>query len=594
MAGDWDALKQRVREANDIVDVVGGYLALTPAGSGTFKALCPFHDDHNPSMTVDPRRQRFKCWACGKGGDVFTFVQEHDRVDFREALELLARRAGISLEKNTRKTPGPGRAGMLEAVAWAAAEFHRCLLDSPLAADAREYVRERRLADDTVRRFGLGFAPAGGDWLLKRAAAAGVPVPILEQVRLANRRDSGGHYDCFRDRVMFTVRDASGRAVGFGGRILPSSPLNARDPKPAKYYNSADSPVFTKSDQLYGIDQARRAAAAEGFLAVVEGYTDVLMAHQAGVCNVVATMGTALNARHVRVLRRFAPRVVLVFDADAGGSTGVDRALEIFVSQEVDLAVATLPAGMDPCDLLAERGADAFRAVLAGAVDALEFKMARALADESAGGVEGRRRAVDAVLGVIALAPELAGHAGAVKRELAVTRIAQRTGLREETVWGRLHELRAQRRPSRPNPTSEPPRRTAPAPAREKQLLQMLLADPTLVPLALGEIAPGEVEHPGVRLLLEGLYERQAHGQVPDLDGLRGRLDNPALLAVAEEWCEIGDRIPDRPARLRELFDEFRKVRARAHKQQLHAKLKQAAGDDTEGVELLRQIQERP
>src|SRR5205823_11375071 len=189
-------------------------------------------------------------------------------------------------------------------------------------------------------------------------------------------------------------RDALGRTVGFGGRILPTSSLLPRAPK---YYNSAETPLFSKSEQLYGLDAARQAAAKAGYLAVVEGYTDVLMAHQMGVPQVVATMGTALNARHVRQLRRHAPRVVLVFDADAGGDTGVDRALEIFVGQDVDLRVATLPEGLDPCDLLVRQGAEPFRAALTKAVDVLEFKLTRVFETEAASGVEGKRRAVDAV-----------------------------------------------------------------------------------------------------------------------------------------------------------------------------------------------------
>src|SRR5262249_16053499 len=189
-----------------------------------------------------------------------------------------------------------------------------------------------------------------------------------------------------------------------------------------------------------------------------EGYTDVLMAHQLGVKHVVSTMGTALNAHHVKHLRSFALRVVLVFDADTGGDTGVDRALDIFASQDVDLAIATLPSGMDPCDLLVQHGAEPFREALAGAVDALEFKLSQVLARDSSLGVEGRRRAVDAVLGIIALAAELAGQGGAIKRELMVTRIAHRLGLEEKRVWARLDELRERRRrSSRTDPRRDEP-----------------------------------------------------------------------------------------------------------------------------------------
>jgi DNA primase len=300
-----DALIRQVKEANDIVQVVGSYVALRPAGP-TFKGLCPFHDDHRPSFDVDPRRQRYKCWSCSKYGDVISFVQEHERITFPEALELLARRAGITLENKGASPQAQGRALMLESIRWAAELFQQCLLDNPVAEQARTYLGERKLLGETVRRFGLGYAPLGGDWLVQRARADGVGLDLLEQVGLVARRTEGDGYYCrFRDRVMFPIRDALGRTVGFGGRILPTSPLLPRAPK---YYNSAETPLFNKSEQLYGLDAARGAAAKAGYLAVVEGYTDVLMAHQTGVPQVVATMGTALNAKHVHKLRTFCRR----------------------------------------------------------------------------------------------------------------------------------------------------------------------------------------------------------------------------------------------------------------------------------------------
>ncbi len=438
---------RQVKEASDIVAVVGSYIALRPSGP-TFKGLCPFHDDHRPSFDVDPRRQRYRCWSCNKYGDVISFVQEHERVGFREALELLARRAGIALEKDRDGAHAQTRALMLETIRWAAEQFQTFLLDDlEVAEAARQYLGERRLLGETVRRFGLGFAPPSGDWLIERARVDGLSFETLEQVGLIAKRMQGDGWYCrFRDRVIFPIRDALGRAVGFGGRILPNSPPTSRG-VPAKYYNSAETPLFSKSEQLYGLDLARHAAAKAGYLAVVEGYTDVLMAHQVGVPQVVATMGTALNSKHVQQLSLpFRPVQGAVWlDADSGGEAGVDRALEIFSSQEVDLAVATLPAGMDPCDLMSAQGAEPFVQALEGAVDALDFKLQRVLAANAATGVEGQRRAADAVLGIIALAPELGGQAGAMKRELMVTRIASRLGLQEPTVRARLRELRERR-----------------------------------------------------------------------------------------------------------------------------------------------------
>jgi DNA primase len=588
LADDWAALIKQVKEANDIVEVVSGYVALRPAGP-TYKGLCPFHNDRRPSFDVDPRRQRYRCWSCGKFGDVLNFLQEHDKVDFREALELLARRAGIPLQKTPDSPQQRGRAAMLQVMKWAAEQYHQCLLDSPLAEDARRYLGERHLTGETARRFGLGYAPPAGDWLLGRASQGGLSVDTLEKVGLFAPRDGGqGHYDRFRERVIFPIRDARGNPVGLGGRILPSSPLASRAPK---YYNSCDTPLFSKQEHLYGIDQARQAGFEAGHLIVVEGYTDVLMAHQLGIRNVVSTMGTALNARHVQHLRRWVPRVVLVFDADAGGATGVDRALEIFVGQDVDLAVATLPEGLDPCDLLVRQGPEPFQKAVGEAVDALDFKLNRLLAAPGADGVEGRRRTVEAVLGVIALAPDLPGQAGAVKQQLVVSRISQRLALREETVWQRLHELRARRRPAGPA-AEEPVERKAPAPPRERQLLQVLLADPLLVPVAAAEIAPAEVEHPGLRKLLEGLYKLHARGTPPDLDGLRPLIDSPALAQTALEFQEIGRMHPERESWLRGLLAEFRKRRTQAATQELQNQL-HAASDHTEAVELLRRLQVR-
>jgi DNA primase len=600
LADDRAALIKQVKEANDIVDVVGSYVALRPVGQ-TFKGLCPFHNDHRPSFDVDPRRQRYRCWSCGQYGDVIKFVQEFDRVEFIEALEVLARRAGIAFKRGSSPQDGT-RSRMLDVMRWAAEQFHKCLFESPFAADARRYLDERKLTEATLRTFGVGFAASGGDWLLQRAMAAGWPIDLLETVGLiAARQDGTGHYDRFRDRVIFPIRDARGQPVGFGGRILPSSPLSLKAPK---YYNSTDTPLFTKSEHLYGLDQARLAAPGAGYLAVVEGYTDVLMAHQCGIKAVVSTMGTALNARHVHHLRRYTPRVVLVFDADAGGDTGVDRALEIFVSEEVDLTVATLPQGLDPCDLLAQQGPEPFQLALTQAVDVLEFKLHRAWESEASKGIEGQRRAVDAILGVIALSPELTGQAGQLKRELMVGRIARRLGVKEETVWARLHELRANRRPTqqqqRPatitdadqGDVGEQEQRSAPALGHERDLIDLLLAEPELVPEAAASLQPDEIEHPGLRRLAQHLFDLSAEGLPPDLDHLQARVAKDRLIDYALRAQDRGLSMSDRPVLLQRIVRIFAERRAAPRRHELQTQL-QGVNDHDTAVVLLRQLQDR-
>jgi len=600
VADERGGLTRQIKEASDIVAVVGSYVSLVPA-AGAFKCVCPFHNDTRPSMQVDARYQNYKCWSCGKKGDVFTFVQDFEKVSFLEAREILAKRAGINLEEvpveNVR------RVKQLDAIKWAAELYQECLLadhdgtPGELGERARKYLGERKLTGATVRAFGLGFAPPSGDWLVHKAKEAGKDFEILREVGLiAERAHKGGYYNRFQDRVIFPIRDARGKPVGFGGRVLPDSPVAERGPK---YYNSAETPLFSKKDLLYGLDLARHAGAHAGYLAVVEGYTDVMMAHQYGVANVVATMGTALNESHVRQLLRFAPKVVLVFDADEGGEGGVDRALEIFVACDVDLAIATLPDGLDPCDLLTAQGKEPFQKALSNAVDALEFKLTQALAT-AGGSLENTKRVVDSVLKLMAYAPELPGNASNVKHELIVTRIAQRLGLRQETVWARFGELKvekkkeATRRPAgdRGDTPAPAPARAAPADPLEIYLMELLLADETLVPEAYAEIRPEDVQHPGLQKLIAGLYEMLEAGEAPDIDGLRAKINHPALAAKAMELQEVGRAVANRGAALRDVFERFRERRRDLGTRQLKDKLVAPATHE-EGLELLKKLQAR-
>lgn len=605
---------KQVKAASDIVAVVGSYLALHPAGK-VFKAICPFHADSRPSLDIDPARQRYKCWSCGAHGDVFAFVMHQEKVGFKEARAILANKVGIKLDEQA-SPQDHHRARLLDVMRWAQGKYAYQLLEGDTGEAARKYLGERKLSGKTVRDFGLGFAPIAGDWLARLAAAERIPDETLVEVGLTAVRDGQrGQYDRFRDRVMFPIKDVRGQVVGFGGRIMPNSPYATRAPK---YYNSAETPLFSKSELLYGLDLARHGGAAAGYLAVVEGYTDVMMAHQCGVGNVVATMGTALNAKHVAQLRRYVPKVVLVYDADAGGYTGVDRALEIFVSQDVELAVATLPEGLDPCDLLVRPdGVETFKKVLTTAVDALEFKLNQLFARDPVPSIEAARRILDDVVGIMAAAPPQPNQAAQVKQELIVTRLAHRLGLKQETVWARFGELRkahelkerdqrakeSDRRPTsgfvelRPDavmPTTERPRggqKPGPKEAAEKQLVELLLADPALVPVASAKLSPEEISHSGLRRILSELYAIHTAGAVPDLEALRARLDDrPDLFdAAAHKLYSVGQQMQDREEWLQRLLKWFRDMKAQEEAKKAKEQLAGASEEQT--VELLRRIQ---
>jgi DNA primase len=285
--------KEQVRSRTDLVALIGESVALTSRGPHDFVGLCPFHDDHNPSFHVYPDRQSYRCWVCDEGGDCFSFVMKYDRLGFREALEMLAERAGLELPQTVRRfspEQKDRRTRLYEIVAWAEALCHDFLLEDRSAEPAREYLRSRGFTGETMKAFRLGFHPHNGGWLLGRGRLKKYTAADLASAGLARQRDDGSFYDdpLFHGRVLFPIRDLRGRIVAFGGRVLPQD--DKRDGK--KYLNSAENELFTKSRLLYAFDESRQAIREAKSVVVMEGYTDCITAHQCGVKNVVATLGT--------------------------------------------------------------------------------------------------------------------------------------------------------------------------------------------------------------------------------------------------------------------------------------------------------------
>ncbi len=364
MQGSALDVKERIREAVDIVDLVGSYLQLRREGRG-YKALCPWHDDSKPSLTINPERQSFKCWVCGdKGGDIFSFVMAIERVAFPEALAMLAERAGVQLDKpRGGGPPTDEKRTLYQAMAWATSQYHRLLQSDPKAAVARQYFAERSITPASIERFQLGYSPVEWDWIVQAARGTSFSPAVLEKADIVGRRPTGGgHYDRFRNRVLFPILDAQGRPIAMGGRVLPGPEAE----NTAKYLNSRETPLFTKSHHLYALNLARDAIRKTGTALVMEGYTDVVIAHQCGFENAVAVLGTALGAQQIRVLKRFADRlrIVLVLDGDEAGRKRAGEVLQLFVAENVDVRVLTLPEEFDPAEFLLERGAEALAALI--------------------------------------------------------------------------------------------------------------------------------------------------------------------------------------------------------------------------------------
>ncbi|MHC5078653.1 MAG: DNA primase, partial [Planctomycetota bacterium] len=417
----------RVREAVDIVEVVGGFLPLKRSGR-SFKTLCPFHSEKTPSFHVFPESQLFKCFGCGKGGTVFHFLMAHEKMEFPEAVRAMADRAGVSIRETGGGESDP-KAKEREAVLGAlrGAAFHfRANLKSPSAREAREYLEARGIGDAMIDRFHLGYALKEWDGVI-RALRGDVRDAHLEAAGLVVQSRGGGLYDRFRDRLIFPICDARGRILGFGGRVLPG----ARDDAP-KYVNTPDSPVYHKSRVLYGLHIARESDLRESGIIVVEGYTDVIHLHQSGVPNVVATCGTALTQDHVRILKRYTNRVSLVFDGDAAGLAAMDRGLDILLAEDLDFSVVILPEGEDPADFVGKRGGEAFLEQVKKGRDLFDFKLSIVEGREDLSKPGGVARAADEVLSLVAKV------AHPVRQEQYIRRTAEALGTSERVLRERL------------------------------------------------------------------------------------------------------------------------------------------------------------
>jgi DNA primase len=432
MAGMFDnTIVSQIQQANDIVDVISEHVNLVKKGR-EMVGLCPFHDDHKPSMGVNSVKQIFKCFACGAGGDVFKFVQMRENLTFPQAVERLADRVGIKIQpvKSTKSHEAtdidPNR--LAKANTWAAKHFQANLFDKQKGKLASDYISKRQINDESVKTWQLGAAIDSQNDLVSAAKAQNAPVDLLIKGGLAISHNQ----DKFVNRLMFPITDVTGRIAGFGGRTL--------DDSSAKYINSPATVLFDKSNSIYGLQQARHQIVSSGTAVVVEGYMDCLMAHQFGCKNVVATLGTSFTTGHGRILKRYAQKVVLLFDSDTAGLEAANRALEVCLSQHIDIKLAAVPIGKDPCDFLLAAGKEAFEKLIDEASDVFEYKWNRLT--ENLKGDEtfaGKKNAIEEFLQTIAASLH-SGSLTAIDKGLIANRLSRIIGISPKEIADELNK----------------------------------------------------------------------------------------------------------------------------------------------------------
>ncbi len=422
-----DEIVREVRERAAILDVVSDYVGLKKAGAN-YLGLCPFHSEKTPSFTVNPVKGMFHCFGCGAGGDVVSFVMRIEGLSFPEALRVLARRVGVEIQDRPltphEKRVADERETLYQVHEIATRFYERILLEDPAGERCRAYLKKRGVDDATVRSYRLGFAPDTWDLLARYLEQKKVPLEAAEKAGLLRQRERGGYYDGFRNRLLFPITDIQGRPIGFGGRVL--------DDALPKYLNSPESPIYRKSDVLFGLGTAKHAIREKGAVFIVEGYFDHLALFRAGIHNVVATCGTTLTAGHLKTVRRFADTAYLLFDGDSAGKKATVRSMDLFLEESFPARVVRMPEGEDPDTYLEKYGSESFAGAVADAQPIFEFFFRDLCRQTDIAGVGGKIAVIDE------LTPRLRKIADSVERDLYVREVARFLAVEEKDVRRKL------------------------------------------------------------------------------------------------------------------------------------------------------------
>ncbi|OGX29478.1 MAG: DNA primase [Omnitrophica WOR_2 bacterium RIFCSPHIGHO2_02_FULL_67_20] len=590
-----ETLIDEIQARTDIAELIGHYVPLKRAGRH-FKATCPFHKERTPSFMVNTDKQIFHCFGCGIGGNVFSFLMQHDRVTFPEAVRQLAEQAGVRLPEREEASSGAqhAREALAALTEKSCRYFERLLRDPAQGATARAYVKARGVSDEARDRFRLGFAPEGWDHLLRATQAKGVSVEQLDAAGLVVRGTSG-YYDRFRGRLMFPIMDVRGRVIGFGGRSL-----GGQEPK---YLNGPETPLYTKGHHLFGLAQAKEAIARTRTAVVVEGYFDCVVLADAGVANVVSPLGTALTAEQGRLLKRYADRVILAFDADAAGEQATLRGIDVLVELGLRVHVAGLPAGIDPDEHLRAHGREAFEALLERSAGIFEVLVESALRRYPRRTTEDKVSAAQFVLPTIARIPD------AMLRSEYVRLLAERLRLDEQAVAEELAKAqpRAVATPRRAGATptgrnrvsARAAARASTASGAERLLAALVLEEPARFSRLQERLKIQWLSDPAVRQILAVVGELSAGGQTVSPAHVISRLSaaqtevGPAALVT--ELVELAQSVSARD----EAFEDCaRRLESRARSHELlllreRIRAAQDAGHERDVTQLLAEYQQR-
>lgn len=544
-----------IRDATNIIEIISPHVRLRKRGKN-YVGLCPFHSEKSPSFTVSAERQLYHCFGCGAGGNVFTFVMQQEKSSFAEAVRFLAERSGITLPRPNQfgaadEAAATEQDALYQAMRTAGLFYYDALVSSPEGTHALEYVRTRGFKDEIIRKFGLGYSPASWDALIKHAEASGIKIEHLEKAGLVRRREDGSYYDYFRGRLMFPIFSASGRVIAFGARKL------REDDPLGKYINSPETPIFGKSNVLYGLFQAKEAIREADSAILVEGYADLISVFQAGVQNVTASSGTALTEGQIHLLSRYTKNVALVYDADSAGSRAALRGVDVILENNLDVRVAELPIGEDPDSFVQKNGGEAFRKLVENAVSFIDFKARTYQAEGKFATPEGKAEAVRSIVQSIAKIPD------ELKRNFYVKSVAEKYDIYESILFRELErltksldriELRGaaiQQVPVIDKPLYDAPLRTD-IPAAERDLLKLMLEHGgEMMRFVFEHVTVDEFRDQRVRFIVQRVFDHYEHEGTFEVNSLINELEDEFAKSIvtnlvftryelSKNWSAIG------------------------------------------------------
>jgi len=442
----------------DIIELISSYIPLKRAGRN-FKALCPFHQEKTPSFMVSPDRQIYHCFGCNEGGNAFNFLMKYERLEFPEAVDILAKKTGVKLPEGKQDYKTVSINQQIYKVMELAAAFYQSNLNTLSASPAKSYLLKRGVKEETIKLFRLGFAFDKWDSLINYLRAKNTGLSLLEKAGLIIAKQGGGYYDRFRNRIIFPILDMKSRTIGFGARVLSGS-STGEDDSQAKYINSPETPLYIKGRNLYGLNNALEAIKELDFVVIVEGYLDCILPYQEGLHNIVASSGTALTYDQVRLLKRYTRNAVMVYDADAAGEMATLRSLDIFLEEGVNVKVVRLPSGFDPDLFVRKNGIEAFKKLIQSSSNLFDYKLNILRSCYNPNQIEGRVSIAQEMLVTINK------FTNAILKSDYIKKLSQELEIKEEALLSELSKIKdyrsavfgsdeANKRPIKINPTEK-------------------------------------------------------------------------------------------------------------------------------------------